>query len=276
MPGFIGEVTTQENVPVSNSGARDLIVDVFRPAGSSGPLPVILFLPGGGWATANREALKERYGIPLAQRGYVCVTGEYRVMEEAPWPAQIQDVKTLLRWVRANSDSLGINPDQIVIGGKSAGGQLALLAAGTPGVPEFEGDRSNGANAAVSSEVAAVIGVAPVSDMREWGRRPSLETLFGTNPSAATLEAASPISRVSASYPPVLLVHGTSDRRVPHSLTQRMYQALEEAGVPTDLMLLAGQDHGFDAEPQFYESIADAIARLISRYVAAPAEVAAD
>ena len=82
--------------------------------------------------------------------------------------------------------------------------------------------------------------------------------------------------RVSASYPPTLLIHGTSDTRVPHSLTVGMYQALEDAGVPVDLMLIAGQDHGFDSESQFSNTIADAIARLISRYVAAQAAVAAD
>jgi acetyl esterase/lipase len=67
----------------------------------------------------------------MAERGYVCVTGEYRVMDEAPWPAQIQDVKATIRWMRANNDSLGIDPAAIVVGGKSAGGHLALLAAGT-------------------------------------------------------------------------------------------------------------------------------------------------
>ncbi|MFQ6031084.1 MAG: alpha/beta hydrolase fold domain-containing protein [Dehalococcoidia bacterium] len=269
----MAEVTMQENVSISNSGGRGLIVDVFRPAGASGLVPGLLFLPGGGWASANREGLKERYGIPMAQRGYICVTGEYRVMEEAPWPAQIQDVKTILRWMRANSESLGINPAQIVIGGKSAGGQLALLAAGTPGVPEFEG---NGANAAIGSEVAAAIGVAPVSDMREWGRQPRLEPLFGANPSTDVLEAASPVMQISASYPPTLLVHGTSDTRVPHTMTMRIYQALADAGVPADLMLLGGQDHGFDGDSQFSNAIADAMALLISRYVAAPATVAAD
>ena len=106
----------------------------------------------------------------MAQHGYICVTGEYRVMDEAPWPAQIQDVKATFRWMRARSERLGIDPAAFVVGGKSAGGHLALLAAGTRGVDAFEGD---GGKSTVSSEVAAVIGVAPVADLTEFARRPS-------------------------------------------------------------------------------------------------------
>jgi dipeptidyl aminopeptidase/acylaminoacyl peptidase len=92
--------------------------------------------------------------------------------------------------------------------------------------------------------------------------------LFGENPSAALIKAASPIAYAYGDYPPTSLVHGTADSRVPHSLTVRMYQALEQAGVPVDLLLYAGQDHFFDQqEPQFCEAIADAMALFISRYV---------
>jgi acetyl esterase/lipase len=185
-------------------------------------------------------------------------------MDEAPWPAPIQDVKTTIRWMRANSDRLGIDPTAIVVGGKSAGGHLALLAAGTQGHHTFEGD--NGP-LGFSSDVAGVIGVAPVSDLTEWARRPSMVKLFGENPAAEVVKAASPIAHVNAEYPPTLLVHGTADPRVPHAMTMRMVQALEQAGVPVDLHLYAGQDHFFDQESQFCDAIAEAIALFIARYV---------
>jgi acetyl esterase/lipase len=257
-------VHIEENVVIYHVGGRELTVDIFRPENIPGPVPGLLFLPGGGWQTANRAPLKERYGIRMAQRGYVCVTGEYRVMDEAPWPAQIQDVKATVRWIRANGESLGIDPAAIVVGGKSAGGHLALLAAGTRGLGEFEGDRGN---ATVSSEVAGVVGVAPVADLTEWARRPTMAKLFGENPPAQIVKAASPIAHVNGSYPPTLLVHGTADTRVPHAMTMRMYQALEQAGVSVDLHLYAGQDHFFDQEPQFCDAIADAMAFFIARYV---------
>ncbi len=236
----MSEVRVEENIIVADLGGRELKVDVFRPAHASGSVPGLLFLPGGGWQTADRAPLGERYGVRMAEHGYVFVAGEYRVMAEAPWPAQIQDVKATIRWMRANSDSLGIEPSRIAVAGKSAGGQLALLAAGARQAGEFDGD---GGNAAFSSEVAAVVGVSPVSDLREWGLRPALEPLFGQNPAADVLNAASPISYVDQDYPPALLIHGTSDQRVPHAMTMRMFQALEQAGVPVDLHLFAGQDH---------------------------------
>src|ERR1041385_3869283 len=166
----ITNISIAENVVIHTVAGRALHVDIFRPVNTAGPVQGLLFLPGGGWQTANRTPLKERYGIRMAQRGYVCVAGEYRVMDEAPWPAQIQDVKATIRWMRANSEELGIDPAAMVVGGKSAGGHLALLAAGTRGVAAFEGD---GCHPAVGSEVAAVIGVAPVADLTEFARRPT-------------------------------------------------------------------------------------------------------
>lgn len=265
-------IRVEEDVVVSSPGGRDLKVDIFHPEDISETRTGVLFLPGGGWRTADRTPLKDRYGIRLAQRGFLCVAGEYRVMDEAPWPAPIQDVKTIIQWMRANSAELGIDPSLIVVAGKSAGGHLALLAAGTSDVVEFEGD---GENAGVSSEVAAVVAVAPVSDIAEYAQTHDMEQLFGKSPSSEDLRAANPPSYVKKDYPPTLLVHGTSDQRVPHSMTQRMYRALEDAGVPVDLHLYAGQDHFLDQDPQFCDAISDAIALFIARYVPAPAGVGA-
>jgi acetyl esterase/lipase len=197
--GVMTNVSSEENVVIYTVASRALTVDIFRPVDTQGLVPGLLFLPGGGWQTANRAPLKERYGIRMAQRGYVCVTGEYRVMDEAPWPAQIQDVKATIRWMRANSERLGIDPAAIVVGGKSAGGHLALLAAGTRGVNAFEGD---GGNSTVSSEVAAVVGVAPVADLTEFARRPAMARLFGANPAVEVIKAASPLTYANKEYPP--------------------------------------------------------------------------
>ena len=113
-----------------------------------------------------------------------------------------------------------------------------------------------------------------MSNVTQWARRPALARLFGENPAAELVTAASPMAHVTREYPPTLLVHGTSDTRVPHAMTMRMYQALEGAGVPVDLYLLAGQDHFFDQESQFSEAVADAMAFFISRYVPVRAAVA--
>ena len=260
----MSEVKLDEDIAVGRAGDRNLMVDVFRPARPSGLVPGILFLPGGSWFTANRSNIKDRFGVPLAEKGYVCVVGEYRVASEAPWPAQIQDVKTTIRWMRANSSKWGINPSEIVAAGKSAGGHLALLAAATRGVREFEG---NVGNVGVGSEVCAVVGVAPVVDMSWAVGRDDLAPVLGKDPTPETIRSASPLENVKMDNPPTLLIHGTSDNRVHHSMTISMHQKLEQAGVPVDLHLYAGQDHSFESDPKFTQAIVEAIDLFLSRFV---------
>ncbi len=266
----MAQVSLERNVVVGNFGGIDLTVDVARPANMDGPAPALLFLPGGGWLTADRSPLPERYGIPMAERGLVCVTGEYRVLEQALWPAAIQDVKAIIRWMRANAAGLGIDPERIALGGKSAGGHLTLLAGATNGSGEFE-ESHNGSSFLpdYSSRVSAVIGVAPVSDISEYWRRPHLEPYTAADRSAAALRAANPIERVDRSYPPTLLLHGTNDDRVPHEMTLRMFHTLERQGVPADLCLFAEQDHMFDRIPTFSQAIVENMARFLGRYVGA-------
>ena len=278
----MAQVSVTEKVVVGNFGGVDLTVDIARPAGNAGPAPALLFLPGGGWQTADRAPLLERYARPMAARGYVCVAGEYRVMAQAPWPAAIQDVKATLRWLRANAAAWGIDPERIALGGKSAGGHLALLAGATNGSGEFEESlNGSGIYAGYSSRVSAVIGVAPVSDISEYWRRPAMTPYTAADPSDAAIRAANPIARVDGNYPPTLLLHGTKDDRVPHEITLRMFHTLEQAGVPGDLSLFAEQDHLFDRIPVFSQAIVEAMARFLGRYVGAAkvgelAEVAGD
>ncbi len=267
----MADVLIEEDVRVGDSG---LLVDVFRPASTDGAAPALLFLPGGSWRTKNRKDMKDRYGIKMAERGVVCIAGEYRVMTEAPWPAPIHDVKTIIRWMRDSAGRLGIDPDRIVAGGSSAGGHLALLAAGTPDSnglepPYFEG---------VSSAIAAAVGVYPVCDMgpATTENKERLAELFPDGVTDDALRAASPISHVSPGFPPTLLVHGTGDVRVDYRRTVRMYDALEDAGVPVDLQLYSRQDHVFDRDDRYSGAIADAMALFIARYVPAAVGAAAD
>ena len=92
---------------------------------------------------------------------------------------------------------------------------------------------------------------------------------------ADLVRAANAITYANKDYPPALFFHGTSDTRVHHSTTMRMYEALEQAGVPVDLHLFAGEDHFFDREPRFYKATTDSIAIFISRYVPVREAVAA-
>ena len=260
-------IRVSTDVVATTVAGRELKVDIFYPGENANGLGIV-FLPGGGFRIANKAGLHDRYAKRMAEKGYVFIATEYRVMDDAPWPAQIQDAKAFIRWARANAKDLGIDPDRIVLGGASAGGNLSLLAAGTPGNAGFEGD---GSNAGISSEVAAVIGVYPVTDVTDRGQEESREKLYGKNPSAEFLKAASPVYQVTPSYPPTMLVHGTADTQVDYSNSMRFFKALEEAGVPVDMHLYAGQDHIFDREPMFADAVCDAMELFIERYVPVPA-----
>jgi acetyl esterase/lipase len=234
--------------------------DVFEPpAGTANGIGVLL-VHGGGWSGGDRTQLRG-YGVLLGRRGYLCVASEYRLTGEALWPAQIEDVKAAIRWMRANADEMGIMPDRIVISGNSAGGHLSLVAGGTAGVAAFEGE---GGNAGVSTEVAAAIAFYPPTGLekRAWGGLPSL---FGAGAPEETLRSASPLSYATAAYPPTLLIQGNADDVVPATESTAMYDALHAAGVPVELHMYANQPHGFDADPHLGRQCAELMMSFLSR-----------
>jgi acetyl esterase/lipase len=221
---------------------------------------------GGAWRTGDRAQLRG-YGILLGREGYVCIAPEYRLTAESPWPAQIHDVKAAIRFVRANAASLGIDPDRIAIEGNSAGAHLALLAAGTPDLAELEGD---GGNAGVSTAVAAAIGVYTPTRFYHSDRLPGAVPLAalsnqGSEDAALT---ASPLTHVSPSFPPTLLIHGGSDATVPPSASMLMYEALVRASVPVELHMYAEQPHAFDRAPDYGRQCAAEMLLFLRRYLA--------
>ena len=263
-----GRVTIEEDVVFGTGGGRDLKADVFVPPGEVKDAPAVLLVHGGGWRSGDRSQLRG-YGILLGRRGYVCVASEYRLVPEAPWPAQIHDVKAALRWMRANATALGIDPDKIAIEGNSAGAHLALLAAGTPNRPEFEGD---GGNAGVPTDVAAAIGVyAPTLFWHQESERGGVPIVaLDEQGDAAMAAGASPLRHISGQFPPTLLIHGTKDTVVPPLASVRMYEELVAAKVPVELHMYADQPHAFDAAPEFGRQCAAEMLLFLDRYVRQP------
>lgn len=253
-------VNIREHVNFGTGGGRALHCDVYEPPSGTANGIGVLLVHGGGWSGGDRSQLRG-YGILLGRCGYLCVASEYRLTGEALWPAQIEDVKAAIRWMRANPASLGIDPERIVISGNSAGGHLSLVAAGTPQVEKFEG---NGGNTGVSSAVAASIAFYPPTGLekREWGGLPSL---FGRDASEETLRTASPLTYAKPGFPPTLIVQGNADDVVPAKEATSMYEALHEAKVPVELHIYANQPHGFDADPHLGRQCADIMMSFIQR-----------
>jgi acetyl esterase/lipase len=234
------------------------------PGQQPGERTAVILVHGGGWRSGEPEQL-HGYGILLGRAGFVCIAPEYRLLGESPWPAAIHDVKSAIRWVRAHAGELGVDPDRIVIEGNSAGGHLALLAAGTPGHPVLDGDDNLG----VSSEVAAVIGVYAPSlffqSRFERGGVPFLALTDSGDDAGAAL--ASPRSHVGPDFPPTMLIHGTHDALVPLAATLTMHEALLAAKVPASMHIYAEQPHAFDRDQVFGRQCVAEMVLFLDHYV---------
>ena len=272
MAGETGRVTIERDVIVGSGGGRDLRANVYRPPEQADGAPSVLLVHGGGWASGDRGQL-HGYGILLGRLGYLCVACEYRLTGEAPWPAQIHDVKAALRWMRANARDLRIDPAKISVSGNSAGGHLSLMLAGTQDVPEFEG--GGGSAGAGTAVAAAVAFYAPTVLAALGGGELSapVAALLGAAPAQDALRSASPLSYANRDFPPALLIHGTKDELVPHEASLRMHRALDEAGAPAELHLYAGAPHAFDAVPDFGRQCASIMALFLDRHVRNPRAV---
>ncbi|HJS01739.1 MAG TPA: alpha/beta hydrolase [Flavobacterium sp.] len=148
--------TTLKN---TSFGDRDLHLDIFSPK-KKGKYPALIMVHGGGWR-AGDKALQVPMAQKLAAKGIVTICVEYQLLQEAKYPAAVFNIKSAIRWIHANADKYGIDPNKIAISGCSAGGQLALLVGLTNGVQAMEGNQGN---SGFSSQVQAIIDLDGVVD----------------------------------------------------------------------------------------------------------------
>jgi acetyl esterase/lipase len=239
-PPDIGKLRAEKDIVFGKGGDMDMTLDVYHPPEGVTPKRMaIIHLFGGGFFAGNKNA---GYIIndakALGNRGYTSVSANYRLQSEAKWPAQIHDVKGAIRWTRANAAKIGVDADKIVVAGYSAGGMLALLAAGTNDKPEFEGTVGT---PGVSSKVDACIGVYPLASAQiATGLWPEGQA----TPDAIT--AASPTTYIGPSFAPTIFIHGEADTTVPVSSSIDFFTKLKAANVATALTVIQGAAHAFD------------------------------
>lgn len=256
-----------ETITYARRGSRELLADVYHP--EEAPKAGVILLHGGGWRVGSKEAIAPA-AEALARLGYLAVSAQYRLLGEATWPAQIQDVKSVIRWLRRNSASFGFGPDKIAIEGFSAGGHLALLAGGTSQVAAY----SAADDAGEDDSVGAVVAFFPPIEFRigavaAQGESEASRLLQdATGPAEAV--NASPISHINDRYPPTCLLHGTDDHVVAPIASQRLFDRLRDAGVKTDLYLFAGHTHEFSALPSMVPHVQGLAASFIERHVVSP------
>jgi acetyl esterase/lipase len=262
-----GRVTFEMDLVYGRGGGRDLKLDLYKPPEGASNGAGVLLIHGGGWSGGDRTQLRG-FGILLGRVGYTCVSTEYRLSGEAKWPACLHDVKAALRWFKANSGRLGVDPAKIAVSGNSAGGHLSLMVAATANLPQFEGD---GGNAGVDTSVAACVAVYPPTSMMrrrsDAAAGSAVDALMGASASEADYAGANPLTYAGASFPPSMLVHGNKDELVPVSESFKMYEALSKAGAPAEIHVFSGQPHGFDAAPDYGREVASLIDLFLRRHV---------
>ncbi len=258
-----GSATTERDIVFGRGGDLDLRLDVIRPPAGNANHTAVLHVFGGGFTRGSKAGHYLGCFELLAERGYVCVAPQYRLAGEGKWPTQIHDLKAAIRWTRANAEYLGVSPEKIAIAGYSAGGQLALVCAGTPDRPDLEGQ---GGNAGISTAVAACIAYYPSRVWRpqEGGDHP----LMREGSSDEDYRRTEPLTYVAAGFPPTILLCGTADFFL--EPTQRLFDALREKNVAVELHLLAGLPHIFDRYPEFAAVSTELCDLFLDRHVANP------
>jgi len=252
---------------------KPLYMDLYLPQDAPGPLPVILWLHGGGWRIGDR-----RLGPDLtrffAEKGFAMASIDYRLSGEAVFPAQIHDVKAAIRWLKAHADSYGLDAGRIGLWGSSAGGHLAALAGTTGGsVLEEESGPSSDGGLWTSDVQAVVDGYGPTdflqmdahrlhpdeaasdaesSRMRAKPTRSADADSPESQLMGAPIETcpdrvreANPITYVRKGLPPFLILHGTKDVPVPAHQSVILYEALRDSGNEATLVLIEGFGHAF-------------------------------
>ncbi|MEN6309394.1 MAG: alpha/beta hydrolase [Anaerohalosphaeraceae bacterium] len=240
-----------KDIPYRTVDDKTLCLDLYRPEQASGKLPVIVWIHGGGWREGSKEnCLPARMGF--IQKGFAVASVQYRLTDVAIFPAQIEDCKAAIRWLRAHADQYNLDVDRLAAWGGSAGGHLVALLGTTGDVKEFD----TGENLDQSSAVQVVCDYYGPTDFTSFVSAKGFEDyakpdsvvskLLGgqaqDNPDKA--QKASPMAYVSKDDAPMLLVHGDKDTVVPIEQSQMLCEALKKADVPTEFVTLKDAGHG--------------------------------
>ncbi len=233
-------------------------LDLYIPEKADKASPLIIWIHGGGWTGGNKDGGVR--GLGMLKLGYALASLNYRLSQEAKYPAQIEDCKAAVRFLRANAKKYNLDPDHFGVFGESAGGHLVALLGTTGGVKELEGD---GPNQDVSSGVQAVVdwyGPTDMLKMKEQAKEhPDLKWAFDADAADSPVgklfggpvqdnkelaEKGNPIHYVTKDAAPFLIMHGDKDNLVPLVQSRILDEALKAAKVESTLVVVEGNGHG--------------------------------
>ncbi len=228
----------------------ELKLDLAVPATGDGPFPIVVFIHGGGWS-AGSKSMYDQAIIACARDGYVAATIDYRFAPRFPFPAQIEDAKCAVRYLRAHARELHADPSRVGAVGDSAGGHLALLLGLMDPKDGLEG---GGGWPGQPSKVQVVVNFYGPADLRVVSEgNPAVADLVAKLLGTADLHAAiaaqaSPVVYIDHDDAPVLTLHGAKDTLVPLSQARQLHDALKLAGVEEHLEVFANAGHGFGGQ----------------------------
>jgi len=227
---------------------RPLRLDLHLPQGTP-PFPVVVWVHGGGWQNGDKALGTRHHALRQRERGYAVASIEYRLSGEAIFPAQIQDCKAAIRWLRENAPRFGLDPERIAAWGSSAGGHLVALLGTAAGVAALQ-DPEQG-NASQPEVVQAVVDwYGPVDFLlmpagHHDANSPESRLLgCDVDDCPDRVAFASPLTYVDSGDPPFLIQHGSRDAVVDPTQSVLLHGALLAAGVESTHVVLPGAGHG--------------------------------
>ena len=244
----IDGVRVVEDIAFATASGTELRLDLVLPEHSDGPVPVAVYVHGGGWAMGDRRMDLARRVTGVARLGVAVAAIDYRLGPAGRFPAAVDDVGAAVGWIRAHGGEYGLATTRVGAWGSSAGAHLALVAA-------------LGRDPAHSSEIDAVVSFFATSDLAARTARSAMERrLLPPGPEHGFLgldeldnladdeilrraNSASPLVMVHPAAPPVLSVHGDRDQLVPFDQSRRLHDALVAAGARSTLVCLGGAGH---------------------------------
>ena len=240
-------VAIEKEIVYGTGAGEELKLNLARPEKSDGPLPCIVVIHGGAWRAGDKSGHDPQIR-DFAQRGYVSVTVGYRFCPNHPFPAQVEDVKCAVRFLRAHANKYGIDPKRIGAIGFSAGAHLSMMLGVMGNGDGLEGE---GGWSDQPSQVQAVVSYFGPTDLLADDfpdiSKGLLRDFIGGTPNEKPDDhkRASPITYVTKGDAPMLIFQGTKDPLVPHSQAYKMIDALTAAGVPARAELIVGAGHGW-------------------------------
>lgn len=252
------DIESQIDLPYADTDNPRQKLDLYLPKvrKSDKPLPVIVFIHGGGWKAGDKSSGLGSIARFVQSGDYAGISVGYRLTDEAQWPAQIHDCKAALRWIKANAKVHGLDASKIGVWGTSAGGHLASFLGTSGDVKELEG--TLGKHLDQNSQVTCVVNffgpenfvtmvTQPSTIDRTQGKDYPEALLLGgsVQEREATAKEASPVTHVSKGDAAFFTAHGTKDPLVPFAQAQEIHAALQKAGVPSLLQEMTNGGHGF-------------------------------